>query len=245
MTMVTPQEYSRTCQIASYEVGLGNTLRLSVLLRMAQETSELHLAELGLGFEKLWEDGLVFLITTNLVKIKRMPRHREKVTIQTHPRGTAGAQFYRDFLFYVEGEQVAAIMQASISADPHTHKLLRPKVFLSNGVFRDEPVDPSNRLEKLRFPDQMNPVGERVIRYSDLDQNGHLNNAIYADILCDFLPNGLYGKSFREVQINYVNECTLGETLKLSVHEQNDAIMMRGEHERGLSFSAKAVLTSA
>ena len=45
--MVTVEEYSRTVQVASYEVGANEKIKLSVLLRMAQETSEQHLGELG------------------------------------------------------------------------------------------------------------------------------------------------------------------------------------------------------
>ena len=46
--MVTVEEYSRTVQVASYEVGANEKIKLSVLLRMAQETSEQHLGELGI-----------------------------------------------------------------------------------------------------------------------------------------------------------------------------------------------------
>ena len=49
--MVTVEEYSRTVQVASYEVGANEKIKLSVLLRMAQETSEQHLGELGIGYE--------------------------------------------------------------------------------------------------------------------------------------------------------------------------------------------------
>ena len=38
--MVTVEEYSRTVQVASYEVGANEKIKLSVLLRMAQEECE-------------------------------------------------------------------------------------------------------------------------------------------------------------------------------------------------------------
>ena len=45
--MVTVEEFSRTVQGASYEVGANEKIKLSVLLRMAQETSEQHLGSWG------------------------------------------------------------------------------------------------------------------------------------------------------------------------------------------------------
>ena len=102
--MVTIEEYSRTVQVASYEVGANAKIKLSVLLRMAQETSEQHLGALGIGYERLKADGIVFLFTNYSVSIKRMPVHNDVLTIKTHPCGTAGVQFYRDFVFYADGE---------------------------------------------------------------------------------------------------------------------------------------------
>ena len=58
--MVTVEEYSRTVQVASYEVGANEKIKLSVLLRMAQETSEQHLGELGIGYERLRRMGSSF-----------------------------------------------------------------------------------------------------------------------------------------------------------------------------------------
>ena len=75
--MVTVEEFSRTVQVASYEVGANEKIKLSVLLRMAQETSEQHLGELGIGYERLKADGIVFLMTNYRLLIKRLPVHND------------------------------------------------------------------------------------------------------------------------------------------------------------------------
>lgn len=54
------KEYVHTMRVASYEVGAQCILRLSVLLRMCQDVSEQNLALLGLGYEKMCADGIVF-----------------------------------------------------------------------------------------------------------------------------------------------------------------------------------------
>ena len=237
-------EYTREVRVASYEVGAQSVLRLSVLLRMCQETSERQLDLLGLSYEKMRADGIVFLIITNRVKIKRMPRHNETLTIQTHPRGTIGAQFYRDFKIYCGGELIVDVMQSSIAADAHTHKILRPKQFLQYGIFTDEKISADEKNERTTVPDDLPLVGERVIRYSDLDYNQHLNNTIYGDILTDFLPGGADGKRYIEAQIDYVNESVLGDVLKIYACEENNRILMKGVHSRGCGFTASAVLST-
>ena len=80
--MVTIEEYSRTVQVASYEVGATAKIKLSVLLRMAQESCDQQLGALGIGYERLKADGIVFLFTNYSVSIKRMPVHNDVLTIK-------------------------------------------------------------------------------------------------------------------------------------------------------------------
>lgn len=236
------KEYASTMRVATYEVGAQCILRLSVLLRMCQDVSERNMALLGLGYEKLRADGIVFLLITNQVKIHRMPVHGETITMKTHPRGISGAQFYRDFIVYSGEEKIIEVLQTSVIADGNTHKLLRPKKFLDYGIFSAEKVSEEGRITNLSVPDDLPLVGERPIRFSDLDYNTHLNNAVYADILTDYLPGGAAGRQFAEVQINYVTESRLGDTLQIYAAERDGRIWMKGVNERGCGFTASAVM---
>ena len=47
--------------VSSFDAGADRTLRLSRLLLWLQETAERHLKEFGIGYEALWEAGMVFL----------------------------------------------------------------------------------------------------------------------------------------------------------------------------------------
>lgn len=237
------QEYARTVRVASYEVGTQCILKLSVLWRMCQETSEQNLDLLGLSYEKMCADGFVFLLITNRAKIKRMPVHNESVTIKTHPRGICGAQFYRDFKLYSGNELIIEVMQTSIIADANSHKILRPKQFLDYGVFSSDKIPDDEKIPKIVVQETLPLIGERPVRYSDLDYNCHLNNTVYGDIIADFLPGGAQGRQFSEVQINYVTESALGDVLKIYAEEQQDGqILMQGVNARGCGFTASAKL---
>lgn len=236
------KEYTRTVRVATYEVGAQCILRLSVLLRMCQDVSEQNLALLGLGYEKMCADGFVFLLITNRAKIRRMPVHNEEVTIKTHPRGISGAQFYRDFEIYSGEEKIIDVMQTSILADINTHKILRPKQFLEYGIFSGEKIPEAERIPKIVVPEDLPLVGERTVRYSDLDYNMHLNNTVYCDIITDFLPGGAIGRQYSEIQINYVTESTLGDTLKIYAGERDGRILMQGVNAKGCGFTVSAAM---
>ena len=233
------REYTETITLATYDVSVQNTFRLSSLMRYCQELSERHLGLLGLPYEKLKDDGMVFVFTRVGVRIHGLPGHRDVVTFTTRPCGVVGTQFYREFEIRGGGELMAEVLQASVVVSAQGHKLLRPKVFLDYGLGAGE--NTGQKLGRFSVPEDAEPVGSRVVRYSDLDYNGHLNNAIYSDIFCDFVPGGMEGRKLADFQIHYIKESRLGEALTLFAKEQDGAVYLRGDNPRGQSFACRAV----
>lgn len=241
MTQDLIGEYSRSLNIPVYDVGPKDTLKFGSALRLVQETSEQHMGVLRVGYEAMRRAaGLVFFIISTRVKINRMPEHRERVTIKTHPRGRGGAQFYRDFRFYAEdGELLIDVMQTTVLANAETHKVQRPQALKPFGIYPENVVEPEERMERFPVPDGLPLLGERRALYSDLDANGHMNNTVYGDIVWDFLPPDVRDAA-RQIQINYLGETEQCDTLNISGAECGGKFLMRGENANGLSFTASA-----
>lgn len=239
--MVKVEEYEEELTVAGYEVNADTRMRMSFLLRMCQEISNRHLSKLGLAGEKLWKDGIVFLIMSTKVTVHKMPVLGDKIRLVTHPLGTAGVQFYRDYTFYVNGEEAVSVIQTSVTVDPQTHKIFRPKQFLAYNVFHDGTIPKEKLIGRMKLPEEDLPLlGERPVWFSDLDWNQHVNNSIYADIVMDFLPGGIQGNIIQEFQIQYITESVLGDTLKIYGAEQPDGtILLYGKNERGVGFATQ------
>jgi medium-chain acyl-[acyl-carrier-protein] hydrolase len=235
------REYVRSLGVPIYDVGPGGTLKFGSALRLVQETSEQHLAVMHAGYETMRSTaGLVFFIISTRVKIVRMPRHGERIVIKTHPRGRAGAQFYRDFLFCTEaGESLLEVMQTTVLADAETRKIRRPQALKQFGFYPENLVEPEKRMKRISVPDDLPQLGERRVSASDLDANGHMNNAVYGDIVWDFLPPEMR-RSVRLIQINYLSEAGEGDVLRLSGGRSGAGFLLRGDHEGGASFTASA-----
>ena len=84
-------------------------------------------------------------------------------------------------------------------------------------------------------------LGTRVIRWSDLDGNGHLYSGNYGDIVWDALPADLQSRTPREFQINYSKEATLGQELRMVGVRQENEYLMEGLGPEGVCFSARCV----
>lgn len=234
-------EYSRTIRVPVYDVGPQNTLKFGSALRLVQETSEQHLGAVHVSYEELRKSsGLVFFIISTRAELFRMPQHKEKITIRTHPYGRGGAQFYRDFLFYAEdGELLFRVMQTTVLADSKTRKVQRPQALKPYCIYPENVIAPEDRMERFSVPAGLPLLGERRVYHSDLDANGHMNNAVYGDIVSDFLPSEVR-RSAKQVQINYLGETPEGDTLKIFGEKQGSRFFLRGENAQGLSFTASA-----
>lgn len=227
-------EYTQQVKLATYDIDANNTLRPSALLRYCQEACELHLACYGLTHEKMMKDGIVFVFTRAGATIHRWPGQHDPITIVTRARGVVGVQFYRSFDFYCGQEHLAEVLQASVVVSTEEHKLLRPKAFLNYGVGAGE--NTGQKLERINLPENMPVVGQREIRFSDLDYNGHVNNSVYNDIFCDFIPGGIKGHQLKEFQVHYVLESRENEVLEIQREERDGQIFLRGTNPRGISF---------
>lgn len=240
--MADVRQFENHWRVATFEVDAQSEMKLSTMLRICQETSEKHLAALGVGYEKLKADGMVFLITKSESTIKRMPAHTEELRVVTKPQGVRGAEFYRDYEFFVGEESIAYVMQCSVAANTQTHRIMHPRKFAAYGLDASVNGVTDHVLSRIRTG-ELPFLGERAIRYSDLDYNGHLNNAIYGDIFYDFVPGGIMGRKLEKIQINFVNESLLGETIRLFGEETNGNVVMYGENSRGRAFEITAMLT--
>ena len=72
------------------------------------------------------------------------------------------------------------------------------------------------------------------MRYSDTDVNGHMNNMRYADVACDALGlETMDGVSPSQMQINFLQECRAGQTLKVFGKWEQDTAFARGTDAAG------------
>ncbi|MBQ8683778.1 MAG: hypothetical protein IJ518_04620 [Clostridia bacterium] len=239
-------EYQFPIKIASYDVGEGDRLRLSAVLRYQQEAAEQHLRPGGLGWKDLGEQGIAFVASRWHATIRRMPAMEEAVTLTTWHRERKGPRFLRCYEWMDAAGEVLiqGVMQFALVA-VEDHRLLRGDEFMRLAAM-PEPrrgvacTDP----ERFRLP-AMETVGEYRVRRSDIDRNGHMNNTHYADLLWDFLPVEPAGRQPVDVQLHFAGESRLGDTLTMTAGTEGESLFVRGDHDRGSAFAARVVLGAA
>ena len=157
----------------------------------------------------------------------------DRIRMLTRPSSPNRAVYDRYTQFLNEkGEEVAAQDSKWVLVDTDSRKILRntPEEFhfpmdLHTGLEHDFTIP--------KIKDAPLVATERVT-YSRTDDNGHLNNTQYADIILDNLPfEATVERRLKKLVINYHSEAKMGEHLSIAVKQLEPE---EGAAETGLSY---------
>lgn len=213
-------------------------------LEFYQDIAGEHADILGVGYEASKKLNVGWVLMKSKLEIFKNPVPYDTLLLQTWPSNLTKVDFSRDYrLLDKEGELISQGTSQWCIVDINTHRILRTSTINFPEGVQEKPLYTA-RLEKLSEYDYSNQEVKysHTIRNSDLDHYGHTNNARYAVMLFDALPNTLEN-SVHTLEINYIAEAKLGETIDLYYSTNNKLIKGVGviretaEKESRLSFS--------
>ncbi len=247
MSGVTYREYRRRVLVPGCSCDVNNRAKASYLLQLMQEMATDHLEELGEGRAVLLEQGYVFLLSKVHLELLQPILSHQVVDLVTRPHQPVGAQFLRDVDFYVDGALAAHGQSAWVLTALKTRRIQRPSAWKSALVQEVTPAKDTPVLQ--RFPKLELPVErtvQRVVGFSDLDCNQHVNNCVYADMVWDLLPAELtWGRQWRTLFLSYHRENRQGAVLQLSLSHQGELYLVNGDNDQGRSFEARVTFLPA
>ena len=228
--------FKKTVEIRFYDCDSQKRAKVSTINKLIADIAGIGYAAAGMTHQWLWDHGYVFLLAKVSICFNRMPVADETVTVSTWERGNKGASFLRDFeIFDISGKKLIDARTEWILVNPDSRQIIRPSSFEGLRATLPEKQADAPDCRRLKLPGG-DFAGERKVRYSELDGNGHVYNAVYADIAVDILPPALREKQLRTYQINFVHEAKLGDTLLLYIAADANTATVRGCIEGKDSF---------
>ena len=183
-----------------------------------------HASILGFNYYKNGESMPEYYWIISRVKyvIDQYPLWEEEFTITTYPGGYDKLYAVRCFdLCTVEGKPIGKIIGDYLLMDVKKQRPARIKGAQGNLACLDFPYE-GEKLEKLRLPETHNLEQIRCAYYSELDLNGHMNNAHYVRWIVDALPLELLkAHEISSLEINYNTSITYGVNVKVCLSQQD------------------------
>jgi acyl-ACP thioesterase len=182
-----------------------------------QEAAINHAEILGVGRESMARTGQGWILARMSVLLDRRPEFRETVTVRSWPRGWEKLFAIRDYDFRDASDTpIVRARSCWLIIDIEKRRPLRPQAVMDT-LPRNEGIDalPSGAAG-LEARDTLIKAGERKAAYSDVDYNGHVNNARYIQWIQDAVrPELLEGAGKMRLDINYLSEIKPGETTEI------------------------------
>jgi acyl-ACP thioesterase len=236
--------YETKIKVLSPDSTKDRLMKPSSAMKYFQEISDCHCTAVGNDYQTLRDMDLAFICAKTSLTFHRTPFWREQLICQTWHREMKGTQWIRDCVLKTEDGQVLVESTTGwVLLNLTERKVCRPnKVEGLTVCTAPELALQSDRLGRMKMADNMVITATRVVAYSDIDYFGHLNNCVYADIICNAMPVKLDGMAIRTLDISYVLEAEEGDTLEIHTAEQDGFFYFTGYHSRGKCFDAIASL---
>lgn len=208
----------KSYRINSYDVSPNGLVKVSALQKYMQQLAREDCNGCGATYANMRAQNMVFVITKLGLEILKEIHSEDVITIRTFNNEIIGVQFDREFEIYKNGEKVAKASTHWVLINFDKRTVIRPKNFNYSLTSYHKQIEKIEVPRKI-FNEDGNEysAGKRMVVFSDLDENNHLNNCVYSDIALDYSPIDLNKYSIKRTLINFTNEARLGDCLNISI----------------------------
>lgn len=196
----------------SYFDSNGNLTAKSIL-NIFQDVSSIHAEQLGVGYNQLLKQNLFWVLSRVKFDVIKMPQINEIVIVETWPHVKGKIDFDRDIKILNAHNEVLIVgttkwcvintISRSLQRGEHVNYL---------GEYCLD-VNYSTRFNKIVLPDgNFTQKFVYPVMFCDIDNNKHMNNTHYASLVFNAIDN----KLVKHFEINFINECLLGDKIVVS-----------------------------
>ena len=199
------------------------------LLDLFQDAATLHAEQMGIGRDAMLEHGVFWAIVRMKYEILRQPEHFQTVRVRAWPHSPSSFSFLRDYeLADANGDLLAKATSEWVLMDVQTRKFAKLRDhYAGSDDFSEERAFPKKPRKILTFEGEPGPDYTVTPAFSDIDVNGHVNNARYLRFVMDAIGPADFGP-IRSLQIDYRHEVLPDSPLTVQTAAQGDAVYVRG-----------------
>ena len=193
--------YSQQIRIRYSEISSTGELSLVGLVDLLQDIATFHSEDIGYGTLKIKSMDLGWFVTNYSIKIHRLPKLSDFVTLNTMPysfKKIFGLRAYemRD----AEGNLLLTADSTWVLMDGKTLKPTQIPQEMESAYIPDDAPDVKYSNSRLKPLPNAEELDEFRVPATFIDTNGHMNNAYYVDVMSHYLPDDF---SVDELIINY------------------------------------------
>ena len=204
--------------VPCYDTDASWRLKPTSFMNMAQEAAGRHAVHLCFGYDDLIKTNTAWILSRVHVEFVDTPKWREEITLNTWHKGLNRLFFLRDFLITDnEGRERVKATTSWLVLNLETRRLVRDPNLMEDGTVCSENVI-ETPADKVQMPKDVEAelVRTHLVSYSDIDTNGHTNNAMYMQWSMNAVGYEITSSSpVKEFTINFNHETKAGDHVEI------------------------------
>lgn len=227
---------TRTVDLDSYDC-----VKFYTYLDYFQDIAGEHADVLGVGYDVSKSKNIAWILMKNKLDVLKIPKPYESLVVRTWPSAQSRIDYTRDYEVLDKlGNTIAIGSSQWCIVDLKTRKILRTSALELPADSAQSPVyaEKFKRIENYDYQAEQ-PKYTYTIQQSDIDHYLHTNNARYAQIVYNAIPERA-DKTISHFEINYHSETRLNDQIKVYYREENNECLGCGiANDNLVSFSFK------
>ena len=222
--------------LTAAECNAESELALSTLVRHIIESATEHANRLNVGYSRLAETGIAWVLSRMALEMKRMPKVNERFSLETRVTGIDRHSSDRLIEITDADGQILGIARTDWVALDIVNRKLADLSMLKELAAIAAPYSPAcappKRLRMQKEPDESKEIS---VWYSDLDINRHLTTTRYIDFMVSAFDMEWHDRNrISRLDVVFMRETLPGgsvtlATTALSDHEVQLDISQNGE----------------
>ena len=231
--------YEYKIRIGFSDCDTNKTFTLTSLIDAFQDCSTFQSEDLGVGFDVLTQNNLVWVINYWELNILRLPKLCDYVTVGTYPYDFKGCFGFRNF--YMKDEKDEYIVKANSMwtlVDTISSRPSKAPQFISQAYELEQKLDMTYNPRKVLIPKtndvltlEKDPIH---IQLHHLDSNHHVNNGQYVKLAMSALGEE---ENIASLRIDYRKQAHLGDTIYPVVYKTDNKSIVALYDENKSAFS--------
>lgn len=215
-------KYEVNEKLRTSDYDMFNRVKLHALFDRFQDLAGDHATMLSIGYDALIKKNLIWVLTSQYIKIKGNIPYDEKVILRTWPKERGRADFIRYYEIETAcGDIVCEGISKWVILNFNSRKIDRATDVVYSGEFYPKALFDNFAKIRVSIPHTKEFIESYKVRNDDLDHNGHMNNAIYPKLIYNMVK---LSKDFRikGMQIDYLHEALLGDKIDIYYFSDED-----------------------
>ncbi len=234
-------EYRTNYSLRTSDFDRFRHIRPETVLCLFQDAAGRHAEDMGIGYSVMEKKNLLWVVVRMKIEILKDPELFSTVTVRTWPLDPGKFTFEREYTMTDKDGELLVKGAAEWAVIDSAKRRLVPASDIYpevSGYLSEQCFDEA--LFRVKIFEHKDKKAEVIPNFSDIDSNGHVNNARYCRFIMDALNPGKKD-ALKALQIDFNKEVLPEVPLNIYVSESRKESLIAGDDKNGVNmFTAKA-----